>query len=92
MDKINLKEVKECLNKIPDEELDKLTITHPYASDNSDDDCLKVIYYDDSYMEFFEKYDVKVLEDFAKQLFKDANIVFKVIENPETAEDYCDDC
>ena len=91
MERIDLKELKEALNKIPDEELEKCFITHPYSTENIDEDNLFMICMDEEYAEFFEKYDTKLIGDFAKQVFEDAKKVFIVMLDEDKAEDYQDD-
>ena len=91
MQRINLKKLKEALAKIPDDALENCYITHPYATETPDDDELQLIYYDDDWAKFFEKYDLKVLKQFVVAVFDDAKKIMEVIKNPSKSEDYQED-
>ena len=91
MKRINLKDLKLALDKIPIGELEGCYITHPYASETPDDDELKLIKYGDNWGKFFEKYDTAIIQAFAKSVFEDSKKVMEVIKNLDKAEDYADD-
>ena len=91
MKRINLKELRIALEKIPLEELENCYITHPYATESYEDDELSLIKYGDNWTEFFDKYDTDIIQEFAKTVFSDAKIVMEVIINSDNSDNYADD-
>jgi len=90
MERFNLKQVKECLDKIPIEELEKCYVMHPFSSETPDNEEISLLYFDDNFAEFFEKYNTEIISKFIKQVLADQKIVEKCVEDGHW-EDYNDD-
>jgi len=91
MDRINLKQLKEELNNIPDEVLDVMYIMHPYSIENFDEDRLKLIAFSDEYELIFSNNKFDVTHKFVEQINADANKIMLVRADPDKAEEYSED-
>ena len=90
--RVNLKELKNVLVKIPDEDLEKMFIMHPYSSE-SDIETLGLIVWDEDFIKWFDKYDkqIKIINKFAKAVYEDSLIVNNCLRNPSLCDGYVDD-
>lgn len=89
--RVSLGELKRALDKIPIAELDTCFIMHPYGTETPDDDEITLVKWGDDWEEFFDKYDVQVINKFARAVEEDVLITQEVQKDIDKREDYLED-
>lgn len=95
MGRVNLKEVKEALNKLPDENLEHFYVTHKMSLEDSDV-SMGLVFFDDeenwdNHRKIFEKPEFKVLQEFVDAIADDCKKVAICLIDEDKVDDYADD-
>ncbi|MCJ7816323.1 MAG: hypothetical protein MUP55_00560 [Candidatus Aenigmarchaeota archaeon] len=95
MARVNLKELKDALNKLPDDRLEHFYIMHGMATEDPEPKLMLVFYDDeenwDKCREMYDLPETNVLVRFANELWHDAMKGMIGMLDSEKMEDYCDD-
>ena len=90
IERVNLKDLKDELIKIPDEVLENCYVMHPFSSECDIED-LTLICMAEDWSNVFEKHIFELTNKFIAAVYQDAMIVAKCQEHPDEVDDYTDD-
>ncbi len=91
----NMKELKDALNKLPDDKLKNYYLWHGFCLEDADEELKIVFFCDeeqwDAHREMFNNPAMRVLEKFAKETDETATKLAKAKEDEQFAESLCAD-